>query len=83
MTAYHILNKMRRLRNPLTQDVDNGELALLERIRRQAARSSGKELRLGIGDDCALIRIKPGEEIGDNDRFIDRRTAFPPGMAPA
>lgn len=63
MTAYHILNKMRRLRNPLTQDVDNGELALLERIRRHAARSSGKELRLGIGDDCALIRIKPGEEI--------------------
>ena len=54
---------MRRLRNPLTPDADNGELALLERIRRYAAGSGGKELHLGIGDDCALIRIKPGEEI--------------------
>lgn len=54
---------MRRLRNPLTPAPDNGELALLERIRRHAARSGGKELHLGIGDDCALIRIKRGEEI--------------------
>jgi thiamine-monophosphate kinase len=40
-----------------------GELALLERIRRQANRSASNELRLGIGDDCALLRLKSGEEM--------------------
>lgn len=54
---------MRRPRNPLTPDIDNGEQALLERIRRRAGTFAGKELYLGIGDDCALLRIKPGEEI--------------------
>jgi thiamine-monophosphate kinase len=40
-----------------------GELALLERIRRHAKRAGYKGLRLGIGDDCALLRLKPGEEL--------------------
>ncbi len=40
-----------------------GELALLERIRRLANRTATPEIRLGIGDDCALIRLKPGEEL--------------------
>jgi thiamine-monophosphate kinase len=40
-----------------------GELALLERIRRQANRRATGRLRLGIGDDCALLRLKPGEEL--------------------
>lgn len=41
-----------------------GELALIEAIRRQAdgiPRSSS--LRLGIGDDCAILRPRPGYEI--------------------
>ena len=44
----------------------NGELALIERIRRRAeagANTRGGELRLGIGDDCAILRPRAGEEI--------------------
>ena len=39
-----------------------GELTLLERIRHRAPQSS-RELRLGIGDDCALLRPASGEEL--------------------
>jgi len=38
-----------------------GELTLLWRIRHRAPQSS-RELRLGIGDDCALLRPAAGEE---------------------
>ncbi len=42
-----------------------GELALIQRIRRraQAGVQSGRELRLGIGDDCAILRTRRGEDI--------------------
>src|SRR5208282_6254524 len=40
-----------------------GELALLERIRARAAASAAAHLRLGIGDDCALLRPRAGEEL--------------------
>src|SRR5206468_301465 len=42
-----------------------GELALIEHIRRRVGdrtRDSG-ELRLGIGDDCAILRPRAGEEL--------------------
>ncbi len=46
---------------------DPGELALLKQIRARAARLSHGiapgGLRLGIGDDCALLRIGAGEEL--------------------
>ena len=40
-----------------------GELDLIRRIRARAALTGGSALRLGIGDDCALLRPRPGEEI--------------------
>ena len=40
-----------------------GELALIDRIRRRAARAGALGLSLGIGDDCAILRLKPGEEL--------------------
>jgi len=40
-----------------------GELALLRSMRNRAARTSTKSLRLGIGDDCALLSLRPGEEL--------------------
>lgn len=40
-----------------------GELALLQQIRARAASSARSSLRLGIGDDCALLRIRAGEEL--------------------
>jgi thiamine-monophosphate kinase len=40
------------------------ELALLARIRaRVASAGSNRKVRLGIGDDCALVDLKPGEEM--------------------
>jgi thiamine-monophosphate kinase len=39
-----------------------GELALLQQIRHRAARTTRGGLRLGIGDDCALLAPRTGEE---------------------
>ena len=39
------------------------ELSLLSQIRSRAARPSTGALSLGIGDDCALLRLGPGEEL--------------------
>ena len=40
-----------------------GELALLRQIRSRAGGLSQKGLSLGIGDDCALLGLRPGEEV--------------------
>ncbi|MGA2672491.1 MAG: thiamine-phosphate kinase [Terracidiphilus sp.] len=40
-----------------------GELALLRQIRSRAGQATGSGIRLGIGDDCALLRPRPGEEL--------------------
>jgi thiamine-monophosphate kinase len=40
-----------------------GESALLDQIRKLANRPGTGGIRLGIGDDCALLRLKPGEEL--------------------
>ena len=47
---------------PKTVPARLGELALIERIRLRAAQAPTPELRLGIGDDCALLRPAPNEE---------------------
>jgi thiamine-monophosphate kinase len=39
------------------------ELALIAAIRRQSSSVRSSALRLGIGDDCAILRPKPGYEI--------------------
>jgi thiamine-monophosphate kinase len=42
-----------------------GEEALIARIARIAARGAkgGRDVALGIGDDAALLRVRPGEEV--------------------
>ncbi len=51
------------------------ELDLVERIRKMARRSPGIQLggiHLGIGDDCAIYRPKPGEELlFTTDQFME------------
>jgi len=42
---------------------EQNEQALLRQIRSRAAHSSLSSLRLGIGDDCALLRPRSGEEL--------------------
>ncbi len=52
----------------------SGELALLQRIRARAGRPGSRELTLGIGDDCALLRLPPDEELAvTTDLSIDGR----------
>ncbi len=52
-------------RPPKTRAVPapSGELALIERIRLRAAALTSPSLRLGIGDDCAILRPPPGHEL--------------------
>jgi thiamine-monophosphate kinase len=40
-----------------------GELAILRQIRARASQTASTSLRLGIGDDCALLRLRSGEEL--------------------
>lgn len=47
----------------MTAGTTGGELDILRKIRAQARRYRGPSLRLGIGDDCALLRLRPGEEL--------------------
>jgi thiamine-monophosphate kinase len=42
---------------------NSGELDLLRQIRVRAGKPSGTALRLGIGDDCAVLRPRRGEEL--------------------
>ena len=44
-------------------EVQRGELALIDEIRRRAVRNPKAGLRLGIGDDCALLALRRGEEL--------------------
>ncbi len=54
---------MRKLRSTRSVRTGPGELALVERIRARASGMRHRGLRLGIGDDCALLRLGPGEEL--------------------
>lgn len=50
------------VRAPGGRSSPHGELLLLQQIRSRTAHSAAA-LRLGIGDDCALLRARSGEEI--------------------
>ncbi len=50
------------------------ELDLLDEIRRRLRRAPAPAVSLGIGDDCALLRLRAGEEIAvTTDLSIDGR----------
>ncbi len=46
-----------------------GELALIAKIRTLAAGQTAPRITRGIGDDCALLRSKPGEELAITTDF--------------
>ena len=51
-----------------------GELELIGRIRRRASASHRSGLALGIGDDCALLRPRAGEDLAvTTDLSVDGR----------
>ena len=56
----HLTPAPRSLSRPVAEP--SGELALLRHIRSRVS-AANLSLTLGIGDDCALIRVRPGEEI--------------------
>jgi thiamine-monophosphate kinase len=58
---------------PKKPTTPGGELELLRRIRHLAGSHRGS-VRLGIGDDCAILRARPGEEIAvTTDLSLDGR----------
>src|ERR1700736_1692300 len=58
---------------PKKSKTDGGELELLRRIRALAG-ARGGGVSLGIGDDCAILRARPGEEIAvTTDLSLDGR----------
>ena len=44
-------------------DSGGGELTVIRQIRSRATQRSARRLRVGIGDDCAIMRVRPGEEL--------------------
>lgn len=54
---------MQNIRPASQNDRAPGELELIGRIRRRAAAGHGASLALGIGDDCALLRPRAGEDL--------------------
>lgn len=50
-------------RTPGTGSVQRGELEILQSIRRRTAGQVSTGVPLGIGDDCALLRPRPGEDL--------------------
>jgi thiamine-monophosphate kinase len=57
------LSYSRKVQEKRTNSGSQGERALLRQIRSRAALRSRGGLRLGIGDDCALLAPRPGEEL--------------------
>lgn len=65
------------------QDSSRGELALIRQIRSRAGKSSFPGLTLGIGDDCALLRPRPGQEFAvTTDLTIEGRHFRPDWHTP-
>jgi thiamine-monophosphate kinase len=64
-----MLSSMRKIvANPVQQlarNPETGELALIERIRKRCASNNlaARHLRLGIGDDCAIVTPPRGHEL--------------------
>ena len=50
------------MRRTTSKPQASGELALIQRIR-DSARTRNNAVRLGIGDDCAVLRLRPSEEM--------------------
>src|SRR5713101_1113878 len=56
------------------------EDAIVERLRKMAGVGNG--VVLGIGDDCALFRPRPGEDLLLKTDQLIERVHFPSGAAP-
>ena len=54
--------RVSRLNTKLGEDRGKGELELLRRIRERASQGTRTGLSLGIGDDCALLGLRAGEQ---------------------
>jgi len=85
MSYAHIMRKTRAKTPPRgiagpPRAAASGEVALIRQIRDRVAGHPGRvagqqgRVRLGIGDDCALLRVRQGEEIAvTTDLSLDGR----------
>src|ERR1019366_6462270 len=58
----HYPQDVPRIAKKVAKGMPIGELALLRLIRKRVPATPRGEVRLGIGDDCALLRPRTGEE---------------------
>jgi thiamine-monophosphate kinase len=58
-----MLKLVPRQQKPRAAASPGGELALIERIRNRAAKGRFPRLKLGIGDDCAILAPPPGHDL--------------------
>jgi thiamine-monophosphate kinase len=58
------------------------EFRLIDRIRERTAQAR-EDVRLGIGDDAALLVVPPGQELAVAIDTLVEGVHFPPGTAPA
>jgi thiamine-monophosphate kinase len=56
-------DRKQRLGNGYTSPMPSSERALIQRIRHRAGGASSAALARGIGDDCAVLRPPPGQEL--------------------
>jgi thiamine-monophosphate kinase len=54
---------MRTTRDKIGKTGGLGELELLRQIRSRTARAAASGVRMGIGDDCALLSPRPGDDL--------------------
>ena len=54
-----------------------GEFALIDWIRQRQGSQTSPWTKLGIGDDCAILRVDPGSRAPGDGRHADGRPSFP------
>ncbi len=57
---------------------DLGEFGFIERIREAVAKSKGTGVRLGIGDDCAVLELPPGQVLLTSTDLLIEEIHFRP-----
>jgi thiamine-monophosphate kinase len=75
---YEMPSRTAKTSQPGRKNSSGGELAIIRQIRSRAGRSTFPGITLGIGDDCALLRPRAGEEFAVTTDLTVEGTHFRP-----